>query len=665
MNFNINFFDKSSIFKLASLMLFGVFFIVSSCEQYQLPEAGSIPDLTPPSAHFSYTSEPGNDLQINFGNLSSSATTFAWDFGDGNSSTSKEPSNVYAAYGMYTVTLTATDGLGVTSTVSQEVVVEAGPYQPFIREPSFEDLSDGAEACGDGRDGRDCWRNSTLGGVIQITGSPVRSGSQGAKLPGNGDKRIGYQEIVVEAKSTYDINFYYTMLNNAPGYLTVSVLGNIPEGGFASHDEAIASAIASITVNDQSDPSTYIGEKVTFSSEENTTVALYFYNDGTVESRVEDFSIDIADAGAVPPSASFAYQQSESNFLSYSFTNGSLNATSYAWDFGDGNTSEEESPTHIYASASTYTVTLTATNDVGLSTSFNTEINIQAPVKADFSYAVDAGNYQKYTFTDASEGAVSLLWEFGDGYQFTGMNPSHTYEEDGIYTVTLTATSLTGLEDKATAKLTVADGFVVQILNGSFDEFTANTGDNADAWDMTPNSTVVDNGGNTIDSPYKPLWNNTELNAYIDATYCTNEQPSTTSDGTFNEAGVKTRGAKFSSNCRRLYQVVQVQQGSEYTFSIDTRSEAEGVNTEVFILNTEIATEAGIDASTSDAAVDAYYNITNDFNSSKGDATTNTFTRSTFTFTPSTSSIVIYVRSLKAVDSKTEVFLDNVSITNK
>jgi len=44
------------------------------------------------------------------------------------------------------------------------------------------------------------------------------------------------------------------------------------------------------------------------------------------------------------------------------FTNTSVGATTYAWDFGDGNTSTTTSPVHEYAAAGTYTVTLTATN---------------------------------------------------------------------------------------------------------------------------------------------------------------------------------------------------------------------------------------------------------------------------------------------------------------
>jgi PKD repeat protein len=47
------------------------------------------------------------------------------------------------------------------------------------------------------------------------------------------------------------------------------------------------------------------------------------------------------------------------------FTNTSMDADSYAWDFGDGSTSTEVSPTHIFMSSGTFTVTLVATNDDG------------------------------------------------------------------------------------------------------------------------------------------------------------------------------------------------------------------------------------------------------------------------------------------------------------
>jgi hypothetical protein len=62
------------------------------------------------------------------------------------------------------------------------------------------------------------------------------------------------------------------------------------------------------------------------------------------------------------PTASFT---SVATDLEVTFTNTSTGGTSYSWDFGDGNTSTDESPSNTYAAAGTYAVELTATNDDG------------------------------------------------------------------------------------------------------------------------------------------------------------------------------------------------------------------------------------------------------------------------------------------------------------
>lgn len=60
--------------------------------------------------------------------------------------------------------------------------------------------------------------------------------------------------------------------------------------------------------------------------------------------------------------ADFEFIVDMDNPLLVRFTNISINAQSLAWDFGDGNTSTNESPEHIYPKGGEYTVTLTATN---------------------------------------------------------------------------------------------------------------------------------------------------------------------------------------------------------------------------------------------------------------------------------------------------------------
>ncbi|MEP2280634.1 PKD domain-containing protein [Maribacter sp.] len=654
MKFNMNFFSKS---KLLLTVVLAAGLTVSCVNdglfRDDLPDANSIADTIFPAASFAYASSSDDFRMVSFSNLSTEAATYLWDFGGGNTSTEQNPTFLFEqGEGTYPVTLTATDGNGVTGSNTVDVIVVEGPFQPAILEAGFEDdtLPDG------GGDGRDSWRNSDLGGVIQITGSPVTFGDQGAKLPLPAGDRIGYQEITVEPDSNYDLFFYYTMFSGSSDpSVTVSILGVTQNGGtFTSFDQFSEGTLASVTVTDDEEPEVYIQQQLSFNSGENNTVAIYFTN-GEVEARLDNFTIDIGTAGAVPPSAGFDIVQNEDNFLEYTFTNSSVEASSYEWDFGDGNTSTEESPTHVYAEAAEYTVTLTAINDSNLSTDLSKSINILAPVTAAFTFEVDPNDYATYSFMDASEGAVMLLWEFGDGFQFTGMNPTHTYEEDGIYDVTLTAYSVTGNTHVATEQLIVSEGFVVQVLNGTFDDFTVNTGDNADAWDMTPNSTVVDNDGNTVDSPFDPLWDNGALDSWLDSFYGDDsEQAGSSSDGNNG-----TRGAKLDEKGRRLYQVVQVQQGETYTFSIDASATAAGITSEVFILNTEIEDEVGINASTSDAAIDAYFAIPNIFDTN-GDA----YATSTFEFTASTNEIVIYVRNVDVVDGSAEAFFDNVVITD-
>ncbi|MFV9552427.1 PKD domain-containing protein [Algibacter sp. PT7-4] len=351
------------------------------------------------------------------------------------------------------------------------------------------------------------------------------------------------------------------------------------------------------------------------------------------------------------------------------FNNHTSGAKALVWDFGDDETldwktedTEEDpdfNPIHTYKTADTFKVTLTATNFLGASVSVTKSIEgLVLSTVPDFTFTTSS---LTANFTDASILAVSHSWDFGDGNTSTEINPSHTYAANGTYNVTLTTTNDAGVSRSVTKPVPVGGveaTFKVIVQNSDCNAHTSTTGDNADAWDMTPNSTVDDDDLGTIDSPYRAIWYNSDLNSYIDATYCTNEQPGSTSDG--NKFGPKAgggRGVKLSNSCRRLYQVVAVEPGVEYTFTIDTRSESEGVNSEVYILNKEITTEEGI----LDNA-DAYYNIEDDFNSSKSSSTNDTFTTSSFTFKATTNIAVIYVRALNAVDSSNEVFIDNIDI---
>jgi len=286
---HINIIKPLSLSILLFLSTMGGIFILTSCEQQALPAAGSKPDLTPPSANFSTTPDNTDSKNIKFSNLSSSATDFLWDFGDGNTSIDAEPSNLYALEGIYTVTLVATDKLNVSNSITKDIeITEPSLFEPVILEPGFEDgmLEE------DAGDGRDSWRISGgnrpigMGGVIQITSSPVFAGDQAAKLPTN-NERAGYQLITVIPDSDYRVSFNYTMKTSPVGSLTVYILG----GNVTNPADVATATIASITVNDQTDANAYIKETIEFNSGSNTAIAIYFINTD-VETRLDDFSIE-------------------------------------------------------------------------------------------------------------------------------------------------------------------------------------------------------------------------------------------------------------------------------------------------------------------------------------------------------------------------------------
>ena len=114
----------------------------------------------------------------------------------------------------------------------------------------------------------------------------------------------------------------------------------------------------------------------------------------------------------------------------------------YIWNFGDGTTSREQNPTHIYTTNGKYTVTLTVTNSFGKDTkSLTGFIAIGDPPLPDFSASPSQGNIPlAVAFTGMTNSTMSSWqWDFGDGSFASVQNPTHTYTKAGIYTVTVSA----------------------------------------------------------------------------------------------------------------------------------------------------------------------------------------------------------------------------------
>jgi formylglycine-generating enzyme required for sulfatase activity/PKD repeat protein len=130
----------------------------------------------------------------------------------------------------------------------------------------------------------------------------------------------------------------------------------------------------------------------------------------------------------------------------------------WLWGFGDGTTSTERNPSHIYAARGAYTVSLTVSGTGGSDrVTVPDAVRVYAPVHAAFVAAPLRGLAPiAVAFTDQSTGDItSWLWDFGDGDESVERSPGHTYLAGGTYTVGLTVAGPGGTD------LATRSGYVV------------------------------------------------------------------------------------------------------------------------------------------------------------------------------------------------------------
>jgi PKD repeat protein len=128
-------------------------------------------------------------------------------------------------------------------------------------------------------------------------------------------------------------------------------------------------------------------------------------------------------------------------FTNHSVANGSA-ITSYNWNFGDGSpASSSANPTHVYVSSGTFTVRLTAAT-AGCSDDTTITVNVNPAPVVNFAHtAVSNCAPSTVNFINSTSGSPVYTWNFGDGSPASSqINPSHTYNTPGNYTVTLIAT---------------------------------------------------------------------------------------------------------------------------------------------------------------------------------------------------------------------------------
>ncbi|MCB8924171.1 MAG: PKD domain-containing protein [Ardenticatenaceae bacterium] len=425
--------------------------------------------------------------------LDGTIVSYAWDFGDGSTSTAANPSHGYTAAGDYVATLTVTDNQGATTSNAVAIAAQAPNIDPvaFIAA----DVTSG---------------NAPLSVVFTAAGSYDPDGSIGNIEWDFGDNSFNYFGSpafhTFSAEGVYTVTV--TVYDGRGGSGTASMVINV--GPEPPNQPPIAVAGVNVTSGDvpfnpffnsfsSSDPDgSIVGWLWDFGDGTTSNVphpAIKIYetpgtytvtltvtdNDGATDS---DSLVVTATgtAGNQPPTAVLGVFDTTgpAPFTPSFSSSGSSDVdgfiVSYLWDFGDGTTSTLPNPGFgkTYTVPGTYLVTLTVTDDDGLTGSDSVTITVtgggggnQPPVAVISATPTSGPSPLTVLFnsdgsSDPDGSIVSYLWEVSDGRSTTRQNPRLRFNSDGVYTVTLTVTDDQGATGTATVTITVGDAPVNQ-----------------------------------------------------------------------------------------------------------------------------------------------------------------------------------------------------------
>ncbi|NQY11743.1 MAG: PKD domain-containing protein [Flavobacteriales bacterium] len=194
------------------------------------------------------------------------------------------------------------------------------------------------------------------------------------------------------------------------------------------------------------------------------------------------------------PVASFTATTNCEN-VSTVFTNTSSGADSYMWDYDDGNSSMQTSPTYLFGSADDYNVELWVETTEGCTDSITQTVEVDTIPVPNFTFSdvCDQVTMQFVNTSTKEAGVVSYLWDFGNGSSTSSLNASELYDTPQNYSVKLLASSSNGCSDSIVKVVTVNPNPVAQFVgsnecvgdNISFNNFsTILSGTFSSAWDF-------------------------------------------------------------------------------------------------------------------------------------------------------------------------------------
>ena len=405
---------------------------------------------------------------INFTDLSSQGNSpldiWTWDFGDGNSSNSINPSHTYASVGTFTVTLVvaAQNGQADAEVKVDYVTVNDLPNASFTTSGNgctvpFDVTYINTSTAGAGITYSWDFGNSQTSTLQNPT--PVSYNSAGTftstlivtnSITGCTDTFS--QDIVV---SDYSAGFTMPLTGCMNTPIQLSDASTVGTNQWSWNFGDGQTSNAQNPTNSYSASGTYT---VTLTAQNTISGCTDIVTQDIVINPlpVPTFTADVL-AGCTP--------------LVVNFTNSSVGGVTYDWNFGNGNTFNGATPpTQTYTTDGMYTVSLTMTDANGCSETLTIpnmidvsgptvmftmdQYNGCAPLTVQFSESSTSPN-------PSSDSLTTWLWDFGDGSSiFSGQTPPpHDYDE-GVYSVTLTVVTVNGCQASLTYQDTIQVGSI-------------------------------------------------------------------------------------------------------------------------------------------------------------------------------------------------------------
>lgn len=415
------------------------------------------------------------ETAINFDNTSSIASgnisQWFWDFGDFDwlpaipNSTSMvfEPVFTYYTEGTYTVELIATSNNGCKDTVENTVTIHPVP-QPFF---TVENVCFGNAA--------EFINQSIIssGNITNYNWNFGNNQTSTQQSPVHNYGNTGLYTVTLTVTSNNNCSSTYTgRIRVHPMPVADFYAPDVCEGTVTNFtDQSIISlgSIAQWNWNfDDSNTSTLIDPQNLYNSSGIYNVQLVVTSDSacvdTVVKPVHVNAYPVVNFSAIPLDGCLPLMV---DFTDLSTIEQGESIAVYNWDFGDGGTSAQQNPTHIFGTEGTFTITLTAVSADGCSTTVSNidMITVFPKPNAAFNFGPQPTDIfdRNIIFTDLSSGATEWAWDFGDFTYDAVQHPQHLYSDSGNYIVQLIVTNQFGCKDTVAHLIRIDGAFALYI----------------------------------------------------------------------------------------------------------------------------------------------------------------------------------------------------------